>query len=206
MSEAPYNPLDKKNLGVSDADALLARPASSLPPKVSFVGAGIYAIYYVGDFPAYAPIAARNRDERLEAPIYIGKAIPAGARRGGGLGVTSGPVLFRRLNEHAQSIAQAENLHLADFLCRYLVVDDIWIPLGESLLIEKFAPVWNSLIEGFGNHDPGRGRYNSQRPLWDMVHPGRPWANRLQNNKRSAQQILATLASRLSNPTQGHNA
>lgn len=206
MSETPYNPLDKKNLGVSVADALLARPASSLPPKVSFVGAGIYAIYYVGDFPAYAPIAARNRAERLEAPIYIGKAIPAGARRGGGLGVTSGPVLFRRLNEHAQSIAQAENLHLADFLCRYLVVDDIWIPLGESLLIEKFAPVWNSLIEGFGNHDPGRGRYNSQRPLWDMVHPGRPWANRLQNNKRSAQQILATLASRLSNPTQGDNA
>jgi hypothetical protein len=51
-------------------------------------------------------------------------------------------VLFRRLNEHAQSIAQAENLELSDFSCRYLVVDDIWIPLGESLLIEKFAPIW----------------------------------------------------------------
>lgn len=200
MSDTPYNPLDKKNLGVSVADALLASPVSSLPPETSFIGAGIYAIY----FPAYAPIAERNREGRFEAPIYIGKAIPAGARRGGGLGLTTGPVLFRRLNEHAQSIAQAENLRLADFFCRYLVVDDIWIPLGESLLIERFAPVWNSTVEGFGNHDPGSGRYNSQRPLWDMVHPGRPWANRLRDNRRSAQHILDTLALRLSATDEGY--
>lgn len=158
MSEPPYNPLDKKNLGISVADALLARPVYSLPPENRFVGAGIYAIYYVGNYPAYAPIAERNRDGLFEAPIYVGKAIPAGARRGGGLGVTTGPVLFRRLSEHAQSIAQVENLELSDFLCRYLVVDDIWIPLGESLLIERFVPVWNSTIDGFGNHDPGSGR------------------------------------------------
>jgi hypothetical protein len=113
-------------------------------------------------------------------------------------------VLFRRLNEHAQSIAQAENLRLADFFCRYLVVDDIWIPLGESLLIERFAPVWNSTVEGFGNHDPGSGRYKSQRPLWDMVHPGRPWANRLRDNRRSAQHILDTLALRLSATDEGY--
>lgn len=198
MSETPYNPLDKKNLGISVADAMLARPISPLPPKERFAGAGIYAIYYVGNFEPYAPVAERNRDGRFEAPIYVGKAIPAGARRGGGLGVTTGPVLFRRLNEHAQSIANVENLDLADFFCRYLTVDDIWIPLGESLLIEKFAPIWNSTVEGFGNHDPGSGRYNSQKPPWDVVHPGRPWADRLKDNKKSAQQILDALASRLS--------
>lgn len=198
MPETPYNPLDKKNLGISVADAMLAMPIAPLPLGERFVGAGVYAVYYVGDFPAYAPIAERNRDGRFEAPIYVGKAIPAGARRGGGLGTTTGPVLFRRLNEHAQSINQVVNLDLEDFFCRYLVVDDIWIPLGESLLIERFAPVWNSVVEGFGNHDPGRGRYNSQKPLWDVVHPGRPWAERLLDNRRSREQILNTLSSRLS--------
>ncbi len=205
MPETPYNPLDKKNLGISVADAMLARPVSELPPEDRFVGAGIYAIYYVGDFQPYAPIAGRNRDGRFEAPIYVGKAVPAGARRGGGIGVTTGPVLFRRLAEHAQSISQVGYLEPSDFFCRYLVVDDIWIPLGESLLIEKFAPVWNSTVEGFGNHDPGRGRYNSQKPPWDVVHPGRSWAERLQDNKRSAQQILDTLSSRLSANVEDNN-
>ena len=198
MSETPYNPLDKKNLGISVADAMLARPVSQLPPKDRFVGAGIYAIYYTGGFEPYSLVTERNREGRFEAPIYVGKAIPAGAHRGGGIGVTTGPVLFRRLAEHAQFISQAENLELGDFFCRYLVVDDIWIPLGESLLIEKFTPVWNSTIEEFGNHDPGKGRYNSQKPPWDVVHPGRPWADRLQDNRRSATQILDTLSSRLS--------
>jgi hypothetical protein len=115
MAETPYNPLDKKNLGVSVADAMLNKTVSPLPPEDRFIGAGIYAIYYVGDFPAYVPIVERNQDGRFEAPIYVGKAIPAGARRGGGLGVTTGPVLFRRLNEHAQSITQAKNLNLSDF-------------------------------------------------------------------------------------------
>ncbi len=155
------------------------------------------------DSPPYAPIAERNRDVRFKAPIYVGKAIPAGARRGGGLGVTTSPLLFRRLNKHAQSITQVENLELSDFSCRYLVVDDMWIPLGESLLIEKFAPIWNSTVEGFGNHDPGSGRYNSQKPPWDVVHPGRPWADRLRENRRSKQEILTILSLRLSEATEG---
>jgi hypothetical protein len=76
VSETPYNPLDKKNLGISVADAMLARPVSPLTPGDRFLGAGIYAIYYVGDFPSYAPVAERNHDGRFEAPIYVGKAIP----------------------------------------------------------------------------------------------------------------------------------
>lgn len=200
MAEPPYNPLDKKNLGISVADAMLDKPATLLPRREDrFTGAGIYAIYYVGCFPAYTMIAERNRNERFDAPIYVGKAIPAGARRGGvGLDASPGFVLFGRLREHAESINQATNLELSDFYCRYLTVDDIWIPLGESLLIQRFTPIWNTTLDGFGNHDPGSGRYNQQKSPWDVVHPGRTWADRLQPNRRSREEILATVSSRLS--------
>jgi hypothetical protein len=192
--EKPYNPLDKKNLGVGVADALLARDVEPLRLSAPFIAAGIYAIYYVGDFPAYRPIREANRNDQCRMPIYVGKAVPAGARKGGyGLGVSPGTVLYRRLIEHAESVEEAENLAAEDFYCRYLAVDDIWIPLGESLLIEMFSPVWNVFIDGFGNHDPGKGRYNQQRSAWDVIHPGRPWAGKLRSNKRSAQEILESL-------------
>jgi hypothetical protein len=192
--ENPYNPLDKKNLGVGVADALLARNVEPLRPSASFIAARIYAIYYVGDFPAYRPIREANRNGRFKMPIYVGKAVPVGARKGGyGLGSSPGTVLYRRLIEHAVSVEQAENLAAEDFYCRYLAVDDIWIPLAESLLIEMLSPVWNVLIDGFGNHDPGKGRYNQQRSAWDVLHRGRPWAEKLQPNRRSAQEILESV-------------
>ncbi len=182
-----YNPLDKKNLGVSVRDAMLAQPISPMPPNEPFVGAGIYAIYYSGTFPPYQRITAANANDAWEQPIYVGKAIPAGARRGGlGLDAPAGNVLFRRLQEHADSIAQAPNLNLADFACRFLVVDDIWIPLGESLLIESFRPLWNRVVDGFGNHTPGEGRFNQRRSAWDVIHPGRPWAERCQPGRLEA--------------------
>ena len=175
----PFNPLDKKNLGESVADALLGEPVHPLPPP-AFIGAGVYAIYYAGPFPIYREISRHNRRGRWKWPIYVGKAVPPGARKGGfGLGAEPGQALFKRLGEHASSIEQAENLDLSDFTCRHLVVDDIWIPLGESLLVEMFSPVWNKQIDGFGNHDPGSGRYNQQRSAWDVIHPGRAWAERL---------------------------
>lgn len=192
--ETVYNPLDKIHLGESVANAILQREVEPLPPAEPFLGAGVYAIYYSGDFPAYQMIAEKNRDGAFQQPIYVGKAVPAGARRGGlGLGATPGRALYARLNEHAESIEQAENLSVADFNCRYMVVDDIWIPLGESLLIQRFAPVWNTVLDGFGNHDPGSGRYNQQRSPWDMVHPGRSWAMRCRENTRSSEAILAAL-------------
>jgi hypothetical protein len=102
-------------------------------------------------------------------------------------------VLYRRLHEHAASIQQAINLSLGDFTCRYLVVDDIWIPLAESLLISMFIPLWNYSCDGFGNHDPGTGHYNQQRSVWDEIHPGRPWSARLRPNPRSQTDILQTI-------------
>jgi hypothetical protein len=179
-TQEPFNPLSKKNLGFSVAEAMLAKFVEPLPPSIAFDGAGIYAIYYIGDFPAYKLLAERNRGNRFGSPIYVGKAVPAGARKGGlGLNSPAGKVLYQRLAEHAESIKQAQNLKLEDFRCRYLTVDDIWIPLGETLLIEMFSPLWNKVLDGYGNHDPGSGRYNQQISPWDILHPGRIWAKKL---------------------------
>jgi hypothetical protein len=185
----PFNPLDKKNLGASVAEAMLEQTAQGLAAIQPFIGVGIYAIYYTGDFSPYLPLAARNRNDQFSAPIYVGKAVPAGARKGGGVGVIGGRALYNRLREHAESIAAVSNLNINDFYCRFLVVDDIWIPLGESLLIAKFAPVWNVLIDGFGNHDPGKGRYMGLRPKWDVLHPGRRWAEKCALRAETSVQI-----------------
>lgn len=65
----PYNPLDKRHLGESVADALLRCDAEPLGEIETFDGAGIYAIYYTGNFGGYAPIAERNRGGGFETPI-----------------------------------------------------------------------------------------------------------------------------------------
>ncbi|MDR0477285.1 MAG: Eco29kI family restriction endonuclease [Desulfobulbaceae bacterium] len=198
MDIIPYNPLDKMNIGGSVADALLAsvtHPMNGLRP---FIGAGIYAIYYTGDFRAYKPLAEKNKNGEFQSPIYVGKAVPPGARKGNfGLDAEPGPSLYKRLQEHVESLHSAENLKIEDFFCRFLVVDDIWIPLGESLLIAKFAPVWNKLIDGFGNHDPGKGRYEGMRSKWDTLHPGRSWANKCAIRNESSELILAELTAYL---------
>lgn len=198
----PFNPLDTKNLGASVAEAMLSRGAHPLGGLPEFAGAGIYALYYTGDFPAYAEVSRRNRDGRLSAPIYVGKAVPAGARRGGGAGSSgNGRPLYKRLTEHAESVDAVSNLRIDDFQCRFLVVEDIWIPLGESLLIARYAPVWNSMVDGFGNHDPGRGRYEGLRPRWDVLHPGRAWAERCRARTESEADIARDVETYLRNAT-----
>ena len=198
MSDAaPYNPLDKTNLGASVADALLGRKPRKLLGLKRFDGAGIYALYYQGRFAPYQRLAALNQGDDPQAPIYIGNAIPEGGRKGGA--GDSGPTraLHKRLKEHAESIQATINLDADDFVCRFLTVDDIWIPLGESLLIAKFSPLWNLTIDGFGNHDPGKGRYNGLEPRWDVLHPGRAWASRCQPRPETAEQIADEVQARL---------
>ncbi len=185
-----YNPLAKRELGGSVANSLLQQPISMLPPKEAFEGAGIYAIYYVGNFAAYDFIRKANEGEKWELPIYVGKAVPKGARKGGfGLDTPAGTVLYSRLREHAETLKQA-NFDLNDFGCRYLAVEDIWIPLGESLLIEWHQPLWNSILDGFGNHDPGGGRYKGMKPPWHVVHPGIPWADKCEVHSKSKEELL----------------
>lgn len=170
----PFNPLEKTKLGESVANALLQGPLLALPPD-PFRGAGVYAIYYTGTHPAYRAISHPSRPDQ---PIYIGKAVPKGARKGHlDLDGASGDSLYQRLREHAESVDQV-GLGRDHFLCRHLVVDDIWIPLGESLLIRRFRPVWNVLLDGFGNHDPGGRRVTGKISRWDTTHPGRPWVEK----------------------------
>lgn len=196
----PFNPLDKKNLGASVAEALLTKEVHPLAELPVFKGAGIYAIYYTGNFPAYQQLARLNRDEKFRLPIYVGKGAPAGARKGTSPNLAIGRALHKRLKEHVDSIKAVENLRIQDFYCRFLVVDDIWIPLGESLVIARYAPVWNAVIEGFGNHNPGKGRYEGKRPLWDVLHPGRGWVMKLVERTETAVQIAQMARSHLKTP------
>jgi hypothetical protein len=197
----PFNPLDKKNLGASVAEALITAKTHPLGSIPSFNGVGIYAIYYAGSFNAYQLISAANKNKiDPQVPIYVGKAVPPGARKGKAFAdPLQSKSLFHRLAEHAESIRSAGNLDIGDFACRYLIVDEIWIPLGESLMIAKFAPLWNALIDGFGNHDPGKGRHEGLRPRWDVLHPGRPWAMKCKARAESSADILRDAQNYLSN-------
>lgn len=195
MGDTPFNPLDKRHLGESVAGALLKQSVEPLPPATRFVGAGIYALYYTGDFLPYRPIVELNRDGKFKQPIYVGKAVPPGARKGGfGLSTKPVPALLKRLFEHCNSIKSTHDLRIEHFSCRYLVSEDIWIPLGESLLIEWFQPLWNVEIEGFGIHTPGAGRRKQVQSKWDTLHPGRAFAADLPPNPMGREELLTTVA------------
>lgn len=150
--------------------------------------------YYRGDFEPYAKLAKINEVAGV-LPIYVGKAIPKGGRKGvDPLSTLASRALSARLEEHARSIRSVESLDIDAFTCRSLVVDDIWIPLGESLVIDRFKPLWNTRLDGFGNHDPGGGRYNGMRPAWDEIHPGRSWSLRCQPAKLGRDALLGVIA------------
>ena len=204
---APYNPLDRVELGKSVERALLSQELGPLPPRTGFRGAGLYALYYTGDFEPYRPIAPPVH-EAGEIPIYVGRAVPRGARAGGdGLRpTTTEPALFNRLREHERSIRMVEkyarqmqhaNIRLSDFQCRFLVVDDIWVALGEAVLIGHYQPLWNGFVQGFGIHAPGSGRDKQARSDWDTLHPGRPFAERRPRGQRSPAEIAMEVTMRL---------
>lgn len=184
---SPFNPLDRLNLAASVGEALLERKPVPLGAIGDVIGAGVYVIYYDGDFASYDPISVANQNGKWLAPLYVGKAIPKGGRKGGlAHDAKPGKDLKKRLKEHADSIQDAKNLDLDHFWCRFLVVEDIWIPLGENLMISRFAPIWNTTIDGFGNHTPGAGRFNQKRSRWDVLHPGRTWAAKCKPRPESA--------------------
>ena len=157
---------------------MIDTPIQSLPPTERFDGGGVYALYYNGGFPPYFRIYKDNKD----LPIYVGKAVLPGWRQGRGSTKANEPALYRRLNEHQRSINAAENINSADFSCRFIVLKDQEADLVgtvEAALTRTYNPLWNSHIDGFGNHDPGKGRYEQAKSEWDVLHPGRIWANRL---------------------------
>jgi hypothetical protein len=124
----------------------------------------------------------------------VGKAVPKGARKGGlTYDASKGRALRGRLRNHEVSITQVANLQIEDFQFRSLVIDDIWIPLGENMMIELFKPIWNLVIDGFGNNVPGKNRDKQRRSPWDMLHPGRKVAAALPASEFTAEMAVSRL-------------
>ncbi len=140
---------------------------------------GVYFLYYRGDFELYQNIAARNQAEALK-PIYVGKAVSTGGRTGRvSLSQNS---LFKRLWEHSRSIeAAAETLHARDFDARVIPMGAQLVGWAEGTMIRRLKPLWNTYLSGFGIHDPGKGRYNQRRSVWDQIHQGRSWASKMES-------------------------
>lgn len=189
MTEA-FNPLELENLAQSIVNRMLETNMTPLNSIPKFFGAGVYALYYEGPFPAYADLVSRSQVAVGGVPIYVGKAVPKGGRRGVNVAAPSTTRALRlRIQEHAKSVIATSNLDIGDFGVRWLVMADIWIPLGESALIRRYRPVWNTVVDGFGNHAPGAGRRQGMRSRWDVLHPGRSWAADCQPRQETPSQI-----------------
>ena len=179
MSLPPVNPDQHtfrspkfKSVVKEAVEFLTQTPVHPLPPATDFAGVGVYVLYYLGSFDYYSYIARQNQQDCCQ-PIYIGKAVPAGWRTARTAYTDQDKALYQRLQEHARSIASVENLEVHDFRCRFMILNGVetdLISAVESELIRTYTPLWNTVVDGFGNHDPGKGRYNQARSEWDVLH------------------------------------
>ncbi len=147
----------------------------SLVDIPTFVGAGVYALYLVD-----ATATPYEGFVDCSRPIYVGKAVPEGSRQGRTVNTTTSK-LSARIREHRRSIESVQ-LGAYRFEVRFAILTAQGLDLIsalESALIRKHTPLWNSYIDGFGNHDPGKGRYEQSISEWDTLHVGRVWASRL---------------------------
>jgi hypothetical protein len=169
-------------------------PVHVLPPLEGFSGTGVYALYYIGANPIYAKYAALNR-LAYHHPIYIGKAVPKGWRQARLVdNAGASRELYSRLREHDRSITSASGLATADFMCRFVIFEadgSDMISTIESALIKLHHPLWNVALDGFGNHDPGKGRYGQAQSDWDVLHPGRAWAAKCQGLPTDVNVVMA---------------
>lgn len=160
-----------------------------LPPPVPFDGAGVYAIYCTARDGIYKKFGETVNRLEYAVPIYVGKAVSAGWRQSRNAGANGlDRALFSRLKQHCSSIAAVKNLSPSDFSCRFVIFEGAateMIAAVEAALIKLHNPLWNSVIDGFGNHDPGGRRTTGKIPQWDVLHPGRAWAMRMTGEKPS---------------------
>ena len=167
-------------------------PVHVLPPPERFAGTGVYALYYIGKSEYYKSLYKANR-LAFAQPIYVGKAVPRGWRQNRiANDIVTSAELFNRLRDHMKSISAVHNLELDDFYCRFMILeggDASLIATVEAALIREFSPVWNSCIDGFGNHTPGNGRFNQAKSDWDVLHQGRAWAERCTGLHSSLEEV-----------------
>jgi hypothetical protein len=187
MPRSVFDPSNPKVIGRFTALAMVAQERAPLASIGQFYGSGVYAIYYRGDYPLYAPLSGS------ETPIYVGQAAPG--EQGAHSAREQGPRLAARLNEHRKNIGKATTtLDVGDFDARFLVVQSGWETAAEDYLIHLFKPIWNNetnLLYGLGKHgDSATTRANKRSP-WDTLHPGRAWAAKSTEDARAPEQITA---------------
>jgi Eco29kI restriction endonuclease len=173
-------------------------PIHTLPFSEMFLGTGIYALYYTGTEGIYSKYGELNR-LAYNNPIYVGKAVPKGWRQSR---ITTSSQqsreLCNRLREHQRNLQTVPNLELGNFACRFMIFEDgssDMISTIEAALIQWHRPLWNTTLDGFGNHDPGRGRYQQAKSDWDVIHPGRAWAEKCLGTPNAENQIFQRVVS-----------
>jgi Eco29kI restriction endonuclease len=188
-----YNPADLANLVRYCVQELMLRTPHPLTELERFDGAGIYALFYSGDFKPYQ--SPWIRSENATVPIYVGRARWTRS---------SGPSpLYRRLRDHLASVHAATNLEEEEFKCRFLVLHPLWVSTVEDLLIEHYHTLWNNVIGGFGLHDPGGKRHGGEMPPWDVLHPGRRHQVRMAERgsaNRSIEDVLSLVRAYVDRP------
>jgi len=199
---AEFNPLAVENVGVTLAVELLEQQLHPMPPTQEFVGAGVYALYYSGSHPAYLGLTEIDKG-RNKYPLYIGKASGESSKQGFRSNTSKKRKLFERITQHAKSIDEVNNLTINDFRCRFLVLDDAYIALAESVLIRVFRPAWNGM--SFGSKVVGKNRMGGRVGLWDALHPGRggrpSGAERAKDAETVVASRVAELKQEISDPT-----
>lgn len=172
-------------------------PVHTLPPPAPFLGTGVYALYYTGINPLYVKYAELNR-LAYNYPIYVGKAVPKGWRqsKSSNQESISSKELFSRIKEHARSLTFGEGLVLDEFSCRFMIFNQEgsdMISTIEAALIKLNKPLWNTVIDGFGNRDPGSGRYEQAKSDWDVMHVGRAWAEKCKGQSKAKASVMTKI-------------
>ncbi len=172
-------------------------PVHTLPPPEAFLGTGVYALYYTGRNALYKRYAELNRLS-YSYPIYVGKAVPKGWRqaRTSDNSQNQSRELVGRLREHGRNIALGAGLSLDDFMCRFVIFEEEgsdMISTIEAALIKLNKPLWNTAVDGFGNHDPGSGRYEQAKSDWDVIHEGRTWAEKCNGSHAEKNTIVSEI-------------
>ena len=86
------------------------------------------------------------------------------------------------------------------------ILTDDYLPLGlhvfpSCCLVRTNCCISNAipwLLEGFGKHDPGKGRYNGLSPKWDFLHTGHAWALKCKLREETQKEIQREVQSYLS--------
>lgn len=172
-------------------------PVQTIPVPERFQGTGVYAIYCTAKTGIYKKFHEINRTS-YDIPIYIGKAVPKGWRqaRASNYSETPSYELNNRIREHGRSLEQGAGLKPNDFRCRFMILEGAesdLIGTVEAALIRSYKPIWNSMIDGFGNHDPGNGRYEQAMSDWDVCHPGRFWAKKCKGKHNPKTELLTNI-------------